>query len=48
MAAGDKRRKHTPVGQILYTETKPYARNATVPRRFERSSGISLETGLVG
>jgi hypothetical protein len=30
MAAGDKRRKHTPVAQILYTETEPHRRNAAV------------------
>jgi hypothetical protein len=41
MAAGDKRRKHTPVAQILYTETEPHRRNAAVSRRFERHSHVS-------
>jgi len=42
MALGDKAPEWRFTGPILHTETKPYPRNAAVPRGFERGLHVSL------
>jgi hypothetical protein len=42
MTLGDKAPEWRLTGQILHAETKPYPRNAAVPRGFERASHVSF------